>query len=346
MRRFVMVVLCVLFIAVPVDALEITAPEVPQSGMQFMPSTTETFGQGFMEVLTDALGYFVPAVRDACAVCGCVVAAVILISLVGGFSEKAGKTAQMIGAMAVAAVLLESSGGMISMASETVQEVSSYGKLLLPVMTTALAAQGGVTASAALYAGTAAFDAVLSGLISRLLTPLIYIYLALATVNGAIGEEMLKKLRDTLKGFMTWVLKTVLYVFTGYIGVTGVVSGTTDASILKAAKLTISGAVPVVGGILSDASEAVMVSISTVKNAAGLYGLFAIIAMVIGPFLEIGAQYLVLKITAAVCGIFGSKEINGLIGDFSTAMGFLLAMTGAVSVMQLISTICFLKGVG
>ena len=138
----------------------------------------------------------------------------------------------------------------------------------------------------------------------------------------------------------------MLYVFTGYIGVTGVVSGTTDASILKAAKLTISGAVPVVGGILSDASEAVMVSISTVKNAAGLYGLFAIIAMVIGPFLEIGAQYLVLKLTAAVCGIFGSKEINGLIGDFSTAMGFLLAMTGAVSVMQLISTICFLKGVG
>ena len=168
----------------------------------------------------------------------------------------------------------------------------------------------------------------------------------MAAANAAIGDDLLKKLRDFLKWLMTWVLKTVLYVFTGYMGITGVVSGTTDAAALKAAKLTISGVVPVVGGILSDASEAVLVSAGVVKNAAGIYGIFAVLALIAEPFFRIGVHYLILKFTAAVCGIFGSKRITELIDDFTSVMGLLLAMTGTVCLLILISTVCFLRGVG
>jgi len=148
-----------------------------------------------------------------------------------------------------------------------------------------------------------------------------------------------------LKWLPTWALRTILYIFTGYIGITGVVAGTTDAAMLKATKLTISGAVPVVGNILSDASEAVLVSAGLMKNAAGIYGMLAVIAIWIGPFVEIGVQYLMLKITAGICGMFAPKQTSELIADFSAAMGLLLAMTSAVCMIFLISTICFLKGV-
>ena len=100
------------------------------------------------------------------------------------------------------------------------------------------------------------------------------------------------------------------------------------------------------GGILSDASEAVLVGAGTVKNAVGIYGMFAIIAIWIGPFLKIAAHYLLLKTTGAVCGIFGSKQITDMIQDFSSAMGLLLAMTGTVCLMLMISMVCFMKGVG
>ena len=58
-----------------------------------------------------------------------------------------------------------------------------------------------------------------------------------------------------------------------------------------------------------------------------------------------GIHYLLLKAAAALSGIFGTKRMAELIGDFSTAMGLLLAMTGSACVIQLISTICFMKGV-
>ena len=103
---------------------------------------------------------------------------------------------------------------------------------------------------------------------------------------------------------------------------------------------------PVVGGILSDASEAILVSVSLAKNAAGMYGIFAVLAVFLKPFLQIGTHYLLLKATSGICGIFGTKHICALIGDFSAAMGLLLAMTGTNCILLLISTICFMKGVG
>lgn len=98
--------------------------------------------------------------------------------------------------------------------------------------------------------------------------------------------------------------------------------------------------------MLSDASETVLVSAGLVKNAAGVYGLLAVLAVWIGPFLRMGAQYLVWKGATALCGLFTPKRLTGVVSDFSTAMGLLLAMLGTVCLFWLVSTVCFLKGVG
>ena len=342
----VLVAFLLLSLALPASALEITAPTVPDSGAKNMPRQTESFGEGLLEMLRKVLLGLHPDLKQALTTSVSVIAAVMMVSLLRTFSEGIRKTAELAGTVTVAAVLLSSADAMIRLGVETVTELSEYGKLLFPVVTTAMAAQGGITGSAALYAGTAAFDSVLGSLISRVLVPMVYLFLALAAANGAVGEEILKRMRDFLKSAISWCLKILLTVFTTYISITGVVSGTTDAAALKATKVTISSVVPVVGGILSDASEAVLVSAGLMKNAAGIYGILAILAVFLGPFSKIGVHYLVLKGTSAVCGIFGSGPMAGLIEDFSTAMGLLLAMTGSVCLLLLISTVCFMKGVG
>ena len=346
MRLLALWILIVFVLAIPASAVEFTAPEVPESGRELMPERPETFGQGLMELLKDAVMFIRPDIRQAAKTCVSVIAAALLVSVLQSFSGKAKNTCDLVGAVGIAGLLLVSTDSLIRMGTQTVMELSEYGKLLLPIMTGAMAAQGGITTSAALYTGTSIFSSFLSSLISGLMIPMVYIFLALSGANGAVGEEMLKKARDFVKWLMTWSLKTVLYIFTGYMGLTGVISGTTDAATLKATKLTISGMVPVVGGILSDASEAVLVSAGLAKNAAGVYGVLALLAVFLGPFLKIGVHYLIFKGTAAVCDVFGSKRITGVIQDFSTAMGLVLAMTGAVCLLLLISTVCFLKEVG
>ena len=235
---------------------------------------------------------------------------------------------------------------MIGYASKAVWEICEYGKLLCPVLTTGLAAQGGITASAALYTGTTAFITLLSMLISKYFIPMVYLFLACSIANGAFGEEIFKRLSDAVKSILHWLLKALLIIFTTYMSITGVVSGVTDAAALKATKLTMSTVVPVVGGILSDASESVMISMGVLKNVAGMYGIFATLSVFMGPFIKVGIQYLLLKISALICGLFASKNISGLVDDFSSAMGLLLAMVATGCVLVLISTVCFMKGIG
>ncbi len=337
---FLLVVLCT-----PARAEEITAPTVPDRVEELMPQE-DGFAEGLLHMLRTAITALRPDISEACITCMSVIGAVILLSVLRTYEGGSKAAVELCGVIVISAVLLGPTNSLIALSAETVTDLSEYSKLLIPVMTAAMAAQGGAVTSAAIYTATAFFSAVLSTAIAKFLVPMVYIYLVVSVVNSAAGDDMMKKLKDFFKWMITWGLKICLYVFTGYISITGVISGATDQAALKATKLTISGMVPVIGGILSDASETVLISAGIVKNAAGVYGVFAILALTIGPFLRIGLHYLLLKLTGAIGGIFSDKKVIGVIEDFSGAMGLLLAMTGSLCLMLLIGIVCFMKGVG
>ena len=345
MKKILILIFVIFLVRSPVSALEITAPTVPDAAYDVMPQEPETFAEGLWDLVKAVISQIHPELAQAAGVCLSVIAAGLLIAVLQPMAGKGKRIAELTCTLSVAAILLTPTRSFIALGVATVEEMIAYGKLLLPVMTAGLAAQGGVSKSAALYAGTAVFNTVLGNIIASLLIPVIYIFLALAIAHSAVGEEALKKLRDLIKWCATWVLKTGLYIFTGYMGLTGVITGTADAAALKLTKTTISTAVPVIGSILSEASEAVLVGAAVVKNAAGVYGMLAILALCLEPFARIGIQYLLLKFTSAVCGIFATKQTTELISDFSAAMGMLLAVTGSICLMLLISTVCFMKGV-
>ena len=346
MRNIILLFLLLPVLRMEGAALELEAPTVPDSGSALMPKESESFLDGLVELFQNVFLRLQPDLAEALHTAVTLCCMVMIFTLLQSPGKPPEKIAILSGTAAITSALLKSANSLIQLASTTILEMSEYGKLLLPVMTAALVTQGGTATSAALYTGTAAFDVVLTGLISRLLVPAVYMFLALAAANSATGEDVLKQFRDLLKGGISWTLKTLLTVFTTYMSISGVISGTTDAVKLKAAKFTISSVVPVVGGILSDASEALLVSAGLVKNTAGIYGILAILAVFLGPFVKIWIQYAVLKLTAALCSLFCARPLADLIESFSTAMGLLLAMAGSVCLLLLVSTICFLKGVG
>ncbi len=346
MKRILIIIIIFGLLVFPVSAMEYTAPSAPESAQPYMPESQETFAQGLWYIIKTALSKLKPELANAARVCFRVIVVVLLLSILDSFSKYAENCIRLAGAVVIGILLLEPVNTFIQLGADTVTEVGDYGKLLLPVMSAALAAQGGITTSTALYTGTVFFNALLTTVISRFIVPGVYIYLCLCVASSAIEQDMLKKSKDFVKWLITWSLKIVLYVFTGYISVTGVISGAVDASALKAAKLTISGVVPVVGNILSDATETILLSAGVMKSTAGVYGVFAIIAVCISPFLQIGLQYILLKISGAACNMFGYKPAVSLIGGFTTGMGFVLAMTGTVCILLLISLVCFLRGIG
>lgn len=346
MRKLIILFLILPLMVLPVNAEELLPPTVPEGGEAVFPEDPSSFSDGLKEIFQDASLYIRPSIADCMDTCMKIIAVVMMTSIFQGSTSATKKSIAVASTLSIAVLLLMPANNLIYLGVETISEITQYGKLLLPVMATAMAAQGAPSSSAALYAGTACVNAILSSILSAVLIPMIYIYLVLGTASNAIEENLLKKTKDFVKWCLTWTLKILLYVFTGYMGITGVITGSVDAAAIKATKIAVSGVVPVVGGIISDASEAMLVSAGMLKNSAGVYGILALISILIGPFIKIGVQYLTLKITGALCNAFSVPQCTSIIQDFTTAMGLVLAMTGTVCLLQLISTVCFMRGVG
>ena len=189
--------------------------------------------------------------------------------------------------------------------------------------------------------GSSLFFSLLTSLIRALLLPLVYAYLGLATVECGLPDERLGSVRTLLGWCISALLKGVMYVFTAYLSLTGLLSGSSDEAAVNAAKSTLSAALPVVGGIAADASEAVLQSAKLLRATAGTFGILAVLAMALVPFLKIAICYLTMKLTAA--GLAAGKEHAALLGSQTSAMGYLLSMVGCAALLLLFSTCCFMK---
>ena len=346
MRKGWIGIFAALLLLIPVGAAEYEAPRAPKSVEDLVPEKADSFSEGLWNVVRSCAGEISPALAEAAGVCLRSMAVCMLCALVSVWSGKdTAFVLRMAGVAAVGTALVEPSAALMELGAETVRSLSEYGKLLLPVMTGALAAQGGGSTAASLYTVTVFFDTVLSGAVSSLMIPMLYLFLGLAAGYAATKEPVLGKFRDLIKWGMQWVLKIALYLFTGFLTVTGVVSGNADAAAIKAAKITISGAVPVVGGILSDASEAVLVGAGFMRSTVGVYGLITVAALFLSPFVKMGSQYLLIKLTGGICSSLLKEGPASLIRDFATAMGLVLAAIATQTALLLISTVCLMKGV-
>ena len=346
MRRIMLSFAIVLLMVMPVQGVELESYGYVKEEYTYYGENVSLFWEDLGDVIGEAVLNARPDLEEAARTCICIITIVLLCSVTLHYSDRVKKTVQLVLTISIGLLFLDSGRSLIELGLETVCEISEHSKIILPVLTGALAAQGGATKSIVLHTGTALFSTVLSTAVSKLLVPLLYCYLCLSIACSVLTEVTLKHLRDFVKWILTWGLKIVLYLFTGYMSISSVISGTVDASALKATKLAISGSVPVVGNILSDASETILLSAGVMKNSAGAYGLVVLAIIFIGPFIKIGIHYILLKVTAALCSVFSTKETSGLVVAYANGMGFVLAMTGVSCLLSMISIVCYIKGVG
>ena len=195
------------------------------------PTRAGDFSGAMRAVVRDALHSLPDAVKSAARALSVLLAILLFCALAGnvegGVSRQA---AALAGALAVTGACTVNLQAMIALARETIGEVSAFSELLLPVLSSVIAASGAVTSAGVLYAGSALFMNVLLTLITRLLIPLVYAFCALAAAQCATGEALLARLRELLGWIISVSLKGVMYVFTAYLTVSGIVSGTADAA--------------------------------------------------------------------------------------------------------------------
>lgn len=306
-------------------------------------------GQGLERLKESVLGgmrdIFISSVRSA----GALLLIVLFCSLAGSVGESAGgmsaQAVHLAGAGGVALVALGDMNSLIGLGRETIQSLADFTTVLIPTMTMASVASGNVTSAPVRQAVTLLFSNFLTRLISRVLLPMTYAYAAGCVASAALENARLQPLCKLLRWCIVTVLTAILMAYTGYLAIAGSVSSAADATALKAAHLAISGMIPVVGGILSDATEAVFSGASVLRNSVGIFGVVGVLGFCAVPFLRLGIQFLLYKLSAALSATLSDHPAARLIQDLSSVFALVMGMAGACALITLLSLISTISAV-
>ncbi|MCL2085299.1 MAG: stage III sporulation protein AE, partial [Oscillospiraceae bacterium] len=287
--------------------------------------------------------------RDALKVFVALLLTAMLAGLAGGLWGAADGMEQPLniaGALAVAAVSLGGFGLLIKLTSETVRQINVFSKALLPVMASVTAASGAPTGAVARQAATLLFSDVLITVIDRLLIPCTYAYIAVLTADAALGVKSLASIGRFIKWGAGGLLKLLMTLYVAYLTVSGAVAGAGDAMLERGARLAISGMVPVVGGVLSDATQTIVAGAGVVKSTIGIFGLVAVLGVMLAPLIRLGLQYLSYRMAAAICTTTAPEPLTRYIESLADVFGLLIGMSVSATVLLMVAIVSCMQAGG
>ena len=310
--------------------------ELPREVRDALPAAAEditehmddsaSFSEGLSLLWERACGYLTDALRESISGGVLLLAAAVLCALTEECMDAAGGKVHfvpMAGALAVTLAAAGSVRTMMGLGQETVEELNTFSKALLPTLSAAVAASGGILSASVRQVATVFFVDLLLSLIRGLLLPLVYFYVAAAAADAMLPGRHLAGISTAIRKGTVWLLS-------------GAAAGSADTVTARLARGAV-GVLPVVGSILADAADAVLAGAGAVRNTVGVAGLLAVLAVCLLPLVRLGTQYLVYKAAAFLAGVLGAERLTGLIDALGGAFGLIFGMTGACGLLLLIS---------
>jgi len=352
MKRFCCIALLLFLLVVPARAAE-----VPSDLQNALPNGTEELlkdadfsgttglADGLAGIFRNMGNKVREILRERVRGAVSILLVVLLCGVVDGFSRSAGGSPAvtnylpMVGALSITMLTAGSLDSLIGLGAETIDSLSQFSKVLLPTLAAATAAGGAISTASVQQVTTVFFVDLLLNLIDGLLMPLVYLYIGALTAGAMLPGNRLGGIAEAMKKIITWVLSASLLIFTVYLSVVHIIAGSADSLTVKVAKTAISGTIPVVGGIISEATETVLAGAGMLKNTIGIFGTLAVLAACAYPFLQLGIQYILYKLTAFLAGTVGAPELCKLIDGLGGAFGLVLGMTGSCALLILISVL-------
>ena len=251
-------------------------------------------------------------------------------------NERVPSYVPLVGTLAITGIMAGNMQTMIGLGRETISEIHVLSETILPALSAAVSASGGILSASVRQVATVVFCDILIAVIENIFLPLLSLIILLSAADAVLPDHHFAAICEAVRKGMTWLLTGSLLLFTGYLTISGAAAGATDNLTAQLTRSAISAAVPVVGGIISEATGSVIAGASVLKSTIGILGMLAVLTVCLTPFLSLGIQYLLYKLAALFAGVLG-KSLTGYINALSSAFGLLLGMAGSCALLLLLS---------
>lgn len=330
--------------ALDTQALEQALPPEAQAHLGDASPTGVDVKAAAQKLLDSALSAFRQYLKEAMAAGFLILALCVLVAMVSGFVKASGlsvpdRVIDMTAVCAVLIICLTVSGSVISECAEAIHGLSQFSNLLIPAFGIATAVAGKPVTAVATAGATLVFSKLIIAAALGIFIPSLYLYIT-ASAAGAMSESpLMGKIAGFIKWLSTAFFRGFLMVFTGYLSISGVISGSADVVAVKTAQVTISGVVPVVGGIISGVSETLLAGAAVLRSSIGVFGFLGACAICLAPFVKALCHLLVFKVLAAFSTSFAQGGVSRVIDGISSAYSVALGLLGTCCAVQFIAIV-------
>lgn len=348
--RKIFLIFVLLWCIVPACASEIPqeiTDAIPDSARPFLRDTDKvedftSWNAGLSTLWSRTCKLLASTVQESLGGVILVMSAVLLCSVAEDCFHPLGEgkmldPVPLVGTLVILLAVGSNMKNLMGLGEETIQELNVFSKALLPTLSAATAAGGGAVSASVRQVATVFFSDILMSLIHGLLFSLVWVFVALSAADSVLPAGRLGGIAQGLQKAITWLLSGLLLLFTGYLSLSGAFASSADSLTLRMTRSAIGTAIPVVGGIISDAADTILAGAGVLRQSVGMVGTLTVLAICVLPFLKLGIQYLLLKLAAFFAATVAPEPLAKLVSSLSTAFGLVLGMTGAAALLLLIS---------
>ena len=307
--------------------------------------------KGFSALLRSALAALKGQLKGAMSAGFLSLALCALASLLSGFGQTAGvsgasKAAELTVLCGLLLVSLSGSGSLIEQCEGSLRRLDLFSKTLTTAFAAAGAVAGRPVSAVASSAATMLFSSALISATRTVFLPLTRVYILVCAAGAAAESPLLLRGARLFKNGASALYKWALMLFTGYISLSGLVSGAADAAAVKTAQTVLSSAVPVVGGVVAGASEALLAGARALRAGIGLFGCLGAAAICLTPFVRALCHLLVYRLLTVFAASFAPPGAQRLLDGVADAYGLALGLLGACCAAQFLAIVASLTVAG
>ncbi len=274
---------------------------------------------------------------------------VIFTAVMKSFGETVSEKNQIYSMVCVMAAVSVIFPQLMTVYENTFSSLKRGGGFLVifvPVFTAVSVAGGGITSAGVYNIMILAASEIIIELSRNFLLPLIGISAALSVTGSIFPNNSLDSVVQLIKKITVWAITVCMTFFTGFVTLKCTIAGKADSFASKTAKFVLSGAVPIVGGAVSDAYSTVRGSFDVIKATVGSIGITAILLVMLPPVIEIMIIRLVMWTGSAAAELFSADSINKLLKSFDSGLAIAQSLLVCYSMMFILCSAILMNTMG
>jgi len=258
----------------------------------------------------------------------------VLQNLTSAFDRSStGQLTYMVTYLVMVTLAIGSFTVAIDAGRDVVDRMVTFMQAILPVLLTLLVAVGGFTAAAIYQPVVFVSIALIATVIRNVILPLILFSALLTLVSNLSPKFKVSNLAGLIRNISMGLLGAMSTIFLGVLSIQGVAGAVGDSVVLRTAKFATDAFVPVVGGMFSDALEAIVSSSLLIKNAVGIAGVAVVLAIMLMPLLKILCLALIYKLAGAIIEPVEDGQMVGCLNDLGNSLLAVFAVVGTAGLL-------------